>query len=61
MKNIGIIIGCVCILISFVFNIIGLMGVIPLYITAPPLFLSLLVTIYLINYRNRFKGFKSTR
>nr|WP_238457199.1 hypothetical protein [Litchfieldia salsa] len=57
----GIIIGCVCILISFVFNIIGLMGVIPLYITAPPLFLSLLVTIYLINYRNRFKGFKSTR
>jgi hypothetical protein len=61
MKNLGIIIGCICILISFIFNIIGLMGVIPLYITAPPLFLSLFITIYLINHRNRFKGFNSMR
>nr|WP_235848590.1 hypothetical protein [Litchfieldia alkalitelluris] len=49
--------GCICIILSFFFNILGLMGLIPLYITAPPLFLSLLVTLYLINNRKRFRGF----
>nr|WP_318246213.1 hypothetical protein [Bacillus sp. PS06] len=52
------IIGCIFIVISFIFNIFGLMGVFPLYITAPPLFISLFFTTYLINYRNRFKGYR---
>ncbi|MEH7381686.1 hypothetical protein V7138_14585 [Bacillus sp. JJ1533] len=59
MRKIGLIIGTFMIIITFGLNILGLMKLIPLYITTPLLFLSLLVTIVIYNHRNRFKGFRS--
>ncbi|QTC42126.1 hypothetical protein I7V34_02360 [Bacillus sp. V3] len=49
----------VLILFSFIIHILGLMNLIPLLITAPILFLSLLIFFYTIGNRKRFKGFKS--
>ncbi|WP_420708788.1 hypothetical protein [Bacillus sp. REN16] len=46
------------IIITFGLNILGLMKLIPLYITTPLLFLSLLVTLVIYNHRNRFRGFR---
>ncbi|MGN7297396.1 hypothetical protein [Ferdinandcohnia sp. SAFN-114] len=45
------------IILTFGLNILGLMKLIPLYITTPLLFLSLLVTLVIYNHRNRFRGF----
>ncbi|MCA1031079.1 hypothetical protein LCL95_08600 [Bacillus timonensis] len=58
MRKIAVILGVLCIVVSFLFNLLGLMRLVPLYITIPPLFLSLLFTITMLNYRNQFKGFK---
>ncbi|WP_165439162.1 hypothetical protein [Bacillus timonensis] len=58
MRKIGLIIGTFMIIITFGLNILGLMKLIPLYITTPLLFLSLLVTFVIYNNRNRFKGFR---
>ncbi|WP_453990446.1 hypothetical protein [Bacillus nitroreducens] len=58
MRRIGLIIGSLMIIITFGLNLLGLMKLIPLYITAPLLFLSLLVTLVIYNQRNRFKGFR---
>ncbi|MCH1626231.1 hypothetical protein [Fredinandcohnia quinoae] len=58
MRKIGLISGSIMIIITFGLNIFGLMRLIPLYITTPLLFLSLLVTLSILNNRNRFKGFK---
>ncbi|KSU62236.1 hypothetical protein AS034_08885 [[Bacillus] enclensis] len=49
----------VLILFSFIIHILGLMNLIPLLITAPILFLSLLIFFYTVGNRKRFKGFKS--
>lgn len=57
MRKIGLIIGIIMITLTFGLNILGLMRLIPLYITAPLLFLSLLVTMFIYNNRNRFRGF----
>jgi hypothetical protein len=46
------------ILLAFVLNILGLLKVIPLYITSPFLFLSLLSFFYYLNIRKKFKGFR---
>ncbi|MED1202525.1 hypothetical protein [Heyndrickxia acidicola] len=46
------------IVLAFVLNILGLLKVIPLYITSPFLFLSLLSFFYYLNVRKRFKGFR---
>ncbi|MFS0824145.1 hypothetical protein [Bacillus sp. 1P02SD] len=59
MRRIGLIIGTFMIIITFGLNILGLMKLIPLYITTPLLFLSLLVTFVIYNNRNRFRGFRS--
>ncbi|WP_438824273.1 hypothetical protein [Bacillus sp. JJ1562] len=59
MRKIGLIIGTFMIIITFGLNILGLMKLIPLYITTPLLFLSLLVTLVIYNHRNRFRGFRS--
>ncbi|MEH7385044.1 hypothetical protein V7147_06470 [Bacillus sp. JJ1521] len=58
MRRIGLIIGTIMIIITFGLNILGLMKLIPLYITTPLLFLSLLVTLVIYNHRNRFRGFR---
>ena len=49
------------IVISFFINILGLMHLIPVYITSPILFLSLLLFIHSLGNRNRFRGFKSMK
>ncbi|MBN8192441.1 hypothetical protein JI667_09785 [Bacillus sp. NTK074B] len=49
------------ILISFFINILGLMHLVPIYITSPILFLSLLLFIHSLGNRNRFRGFKSMK
>ncbi|MFI8576650.1 MULTISPECIES: hypothetical protein [Rossellomorea] len=49
------------ILISFFINILGLMRLVPIYITSPILFLSLLLFFHSLGTRNRFKGFKSMK
>ncbi|XXM73874.1 hypothetical protein ACQ0QQ_08310 [Lysinibacillus sphaericus] len=49
----------VLIIFSFIIHILGLMNLIPLLITAPILFLSLLIFFYSIGNRKRFRGFKS--
>ncbi|WP_010283337.1 hypothetical protein [Bacillus timonensis] len=58
MRKIGLIIGSFMIIVTFGLNILGLMKLIPLYITTPLLFLSLLVTLVIYNHRNRFRGFR---
>ncbi|OIU72501.1 hypothetical protein [Rossellomorea aquimaris] len=49
----------VLIIFSFIIHILGLMNLIPLLITAPILFLSLLIFFYSLGNRKRFRGFKS--
>ncbi|TMU88069.1 hypothetical protein FGG79_08160 [Bacillus sp. BHET2] len=49
------------ILISFFINILGLMHLIPIYITSPVLFLSLLLFFHSLGNRNRFRGFNSMK
>ncbi|WP_449539488.1 hypothetical protein [Ferdinandcohnia sp. Marseille-Q9671] len=58
MRKIGLILGLIMIVITFGLNILGLMKLIPLYITTPLLFLSLLVTLVIFNNRNKFRGFR---
>ncbi|WP_373895699.1 hypothetical protein ACUL41_11930 [Virgibacillus natechei] len=43
---------------AFILNILGLMQIIPLYITLPLLFLSLYLTIYSFTHRRVYRGQK---
>ncbi|ATH95072.1 membrane protein [Bacillus glycinifermentans] len=52
-----IVIGVILIFIFFLLNILGLMQMLPLYITSPLLFISILYTISRFNHRKTFKGF----
>jgi hypothetical protein len=38
-------------------QLLGLMKIIPIYISSPLLFITLFYFIYIYNQRNRFKGF----
>ncbi|MFT0802886.1 hypothetical protein VSK91_15305 [Bacillus swezeyi] len=51
------ILGLASILFFFVLNILGWMQMLPLYITSPLLFISILFTINRFNHRKTFKGF----
>jgi hypothetical protein len=44
-------------LLSFILHIGGLMHIVPLYLTSPILFLSLLILLIYLNNRKNFKGF----
>ncbi len=50
-------IGLVSIGLCFL-NILGLMKMLPLYLTSPLLFAAILFTLYRLNHRKTFKGFK---
>ncbi|MGE6630993.1 hypothetical protein [Bacillus sp. NPDC077027] len=50
-------IGLTAIIFCFFLNILGLMKMVPLYLTAPLLFASILFTVYRLNHRKTFKGF----
>ncbi|MBM7571541.1 hypothetical protein [Aquibacillus albus] len=44
--------------VAFFFNILGLMRLIPMFITLPMLFISIYLTVFSFSHRNSFKGFK---
>ncbi|RST75230.1 hypothetical protein D4T97_008205 [Siminovitchia acidinfaciens] len=44
-------------IISFYLNLLGLMQLVPIYITSPLLFISIFIFFSFINGRNKFKGF----
>ncbi len=50
-------IGLVSIGFCFFLNILGLMKMLPLYLTSPLLFAAILFTLYRMNHRKTFKGF----
>ncbi|WP_243459348.1 hypothetical protein [Metabacillus bambusae] len=52
-----IIIGSTATLVLFVLNILSFMDIVPMYITSPLLFITLFITLYLINHRKTFRGF----
>ncbi|MCY7672065.1 hypothetical protein MH064_12250 [Bacillus altitudinis] len=52
-------IGLVAIGLCFCLNILGLMKMLPIYLTSPLLFASILFTLYRMNHRKTFKGFKA--
>lgn len=57
MKKLPVFLMLMLILVSFILNIFGLMKLIPLFITSPILFISLMILCLYLNDRRRFKGF----
>ncbi|SFA78490.1 hypothetical protein SAMN04488577_1036 [Bacillus sp. cl95] len=57
MRRLPLIIILSLIIFSFVLNLLGLMHLIPLFISAPLLFLSFLILVTFFNNRKKFKGF----
>ncbi|MBD1383068.1 hypothetical protein IC621_22965 [Bacillus sp. IB182487] len=57
MRFVPLIIAVAAIVFTFFLNILGLMKMAPLFITSPLLFITILVTIYLVSHRKTFKGF----
>ncbi|RBP92185.1 hypothetical protein DFO70_107115 [Cytobacillus firmus] len=57
MKKLPVLLIVMLILLSFILNIFGLMKLIPIFITSPILFISLLILFLYLNDRRRFKGF----
>ncbi|WP_232329067.1 MULTISPECIES: hypothetical protein [Metabacillus] len=51
------IIGSTATLVLFFLNLLSFMDIFPIYITSPLLFITLFITLYLINHRKTFKGF----
>ncbi|MBP1940790.1 cbb3-type cytochrome oxidase subunit 3 [Bacillus luteolus] len=49
--------GLVLVIATFAINILGLMGMFPLYITSPILFVAILIFLFNLNNRKRFNGF----
>jgi hypothetical protein len=58
MKKFTLFFGILMTIVSLFFYLLGLMNLVPLFITAPLLFLSILFTLWILNNRNRFNGFK---
>ncbi len=59
MGRIKFLILAALVVISFFLNVLGLMGLIPIYITSPILFISLFLFIFTLTNHKRFRGFKS--
>jgi amino acid transporter len=57
MKKFYLLLLILLILFSFFLQLLGLMELLPLYLTSPILFVSLLLLVNFLNNRNRFKGF----
>jgi hypothetical protein len=58
MKKFALFFGILMTIASLFFYLLALMNLVPLLITAPLLFLSILFTLWVLNNRNRFNGFK---
>ncbi|MGG0719074.1 hypothetical protein ABE096_15980 [Robertmurraya massiliosenegalensis] len=57
MKKVQVPLMLIFIVFAFCLNIFGLMDLVSIFITAPLLFVSLLIFIVYLNDRNRFRGF----
>ncbi len=57
MRKMNVLLCILCFIVAFFLNILGLMKLIPLYITSPLLFIIIFVTLYLLNHRKTFRGF----
>ncbi|MEW9109803.1 hypothetical protein ACQCT6_04980 [Cytobacillus gottheilii] len=57
MKKIQLFSILAVLIFCFFLNVLGLLKLVPLFITAPLLFASLITFISFLNNRNRFKGF----
>ncbi len=44
----------------FFLNLLAMMHMLPIYITSPLLFLSILFALYRLNHRKTFKGFRKS-
>lgn len=44
--------------VAFIFNLLGLMQIIPLYITLPLLFISIYLTVYTYTQRKVYRGMR---
>jgi hypothetical protein len=61
MNRFALFFGLLAVFISFFFHLLGLMNLLPLVITTPLLLSSIFFTLWTLNNRNRFKGFKQKR
>lgn len=57
MRKLNVALMLLFIIFTFAFNLLGLMHLVSIFITAPLLFLSLLIFVIYLNEKNRFKGF----
>lgn len=57
MRKLNIWIMLLFMVIAFLFNLLGLMHLVSIFITSPLLFLSILIFMIYLNERNRFRGF----
>ncbi|MGJ7919597.1 hypothetical protein [Neobacillus sp. LXY-4] len=57
MKIVMITIMLILIVVTFIYNLFGLLGLVPLYVSSPLLFLALFILLFYINNRKKFKGF----
>ncbi|TQS75805.1 hypothetical protein DX933_05920 [Ornithinibacillus gellani] len=58
MRELLPVIFTILVFIAFFLNILGLMRLIPLYITLPLLFLSIYLSIYSMTHKRTFKGMR---
>ncbi len=47
----------ILVLLSLFLQLLGIMRIIPLYVSSPILFLSFFIFLYSIGYQKKFKGF----
>ncbi|WP_176215223.1 hypothetical protein [Cytobacillus gottheilii] len=57
MKKVQFFLILAVLIFCFFLNILGLLKLVPIFITAPLLFVALITFISFLNNRNRFKGF----
>ncbi|MBM7604069.1 hypothetical protein JOC75_002042 [Metabacillus crassostreae] len=57
MKVTGLILGTIVFIGLLFLNVLGLMNLLPLYITSPLLFIAIFIILYIVNHRKTFKGF----
>ncbi|WP_157727921.1 hypothetical protein [Aeribacillus pallidus] len=57
MKTFWLIISLLLVIFAFFYNLLGLMNLAPIFVSAPLLFISLFISFFLFNHRKTFRGF----
>ncbi|MFY4774355.1 hypothetical protein [Metabacillus sp. RGM 3146] len=57
MKQAAYLLAVLFIIAAFFLNILGLMHLMPLYLTAPLLFVSIFILVFRMNHKKTFRGF----